>query len=211
MLMFRFTPFVLLAGLALGAPADTKRGSAVYGVVKAVDAAKGTVTLEQDMTYDVAKDATVLLDGPGKLADLPPGTRVALEFAAGGKTVTEIGAEPFRITVKPKKDKVEVNQPFDVELRVVNASPSPQSFRVMSCSWDEHWRSSEPRVTWVAWPCFNNGPVQVKLAPGEAYEKTLPMRLTAAGRVSFKMGFAPVESKRTYWSSEVSLEGQDKK
>jgi hypothetical protein len=137
---------------------------------------------------------------------LTPGTRVALEFDADRKAVLEIRAEPFTVTVKPKKNQVAVNQPFEVELRVVNASPSPQSFRVMNCSWDEHWRSSNARVTWVGWDCSKNSPVTVKLAPGEAYAKTLSMLVTAAGPVSFKLGFTPLESKRTSWSNEVTLE-----
>jgi hypothetical protein len=55
----------------------------------------------------------------------------------------------------------------------------------------------------------------VKLSPGEVHAKTLPMRTTGAGSVSFRMGFTPLEykadspwraGKRAYGSSEVMIE-----
>lgn len=196
----------------------------LYGVVKAVDATQGTITLssetdgeKQEKSYQLTPDASVLnLDGPSKLADLSAGTRVGVVFDADHKVVAEVRAEPFLILVKPKQNQVEVNKPFDVELRVVNASPSPQSFCVMSCSWYDNWKSSNPRVSSIGWACYRNGPTPIKLAPGEAYEKVLPMQAKAVGPLSFRMGFNPEEEykgqfpirrgKRTYWSAEVTLE-----
>lgn len=196
----------------------------LYGAVKAVDAIRRTITLsaerkdgeEKERAYDVGKDATVLLDSPGQLADLSAGSRVALVFDTERKAVIEVRTEPFRILVKPKTKQVEVNRPFDVELRVINVSVSPQSFRAMSCSWYEHWKSSNLRVSWIGWGCKGNVPMPVKLAPGKAYEKVLPMRATTTGLMSFRMGFTPLQfdtgdgprkqpAKRTYWSSEVTI------
>ncbi len=79
----------------------------------------------------------------------------------------------------------------------------------MSCSWDEHWKSSNERISWERWDCAANVPIEVKLAPGEAYEKTLSMLLLAGKpqeKVSFKMGFTPIGSKQTFWSNEVTLQ-----
>jgi RNA polymerase sigma factor (sigma-70 family) len=116
--------------------------------------------------------------------------------------------EPLGVTVRAQADRVRVNQPFEVQLRVVNRLESSQSFRVMSCSWYEHWRSDNPRVSWNDWPCHKNIPQTVKLEPGQAYAKALPMRVTAgapAGETPFRLGFAPLDGKRTYWSNEITL------
>jgi uncharacterized protein (TIGR03067 family) len=113
------------------------------------------------------------------------------------------------VTIKPQKKQVRAKEPFDVDLRVVNLSKSPQSFRVMNCSWYEHWKSSNGRVSWQGWDCAENAAVTVKLDPGEAYEKTLPMLLLAGKpleKVSFKVGFTPIGSKQTYWSNEVTVQ-----
>lgn len=196
----------------------------LYGVVKAVDPARRTITLsvEKDdekveKSYEVAKDATILLEEPCSLADLAVGNRVALLFDADRKSVIEVRAEPFRIFVKPKTKQIEVNKQFDVELRVVNASALPQSFRAMSCSWFTQWQSGNPRVSPGFWGCKGNLPLAVKLAPGEAYEKVLWMKATATGFLSFRMGFTPLKfdtgdgprkqsSKRTYWSNEATIQ-----
>lgn len=218
-------------------PIEVSTEPDVYGVVKSVDLDHRRVTLaigteggkEQEKTYDLAKDAEVLLEAPATLAELAPDTRVGLVFGPDRKDVVAIRSEPFRISVEPKQHKVEVGKPVDVILRVTNASATPQSFWVLRDSWDNHWSSSNPRVEWDT--MFGNmaAALLVKLASGQVYEKTLAIKLMVPGRVSFKMGFKPateadkstIESrpiqfrspmwfltpiKRTYWSREVIVE-----
>ncbi len=135
-------------------------------------------------------------DGPAGRADAPPKD-------AGGER-----KDPLRVTITPEKEHVRVKEAFAVRLRVVNATASVQSFEVMNCSWDEHWKSGNERVTWEGWDCTKNFPVTVELQPGDAYEKTLQMILRAGEpkqEVPLKMGFTPLGSKRTYWSNEVML------
>jgi RNA polymerase sigma factor (sigma-70 family) len=71
-------------------------GSPVNGMVKAVDAEKDTITIEDqegETTYAVAKDANIEIDDkPGKLSGVPPGARVAGVLSAGQKTVRRIRA-----------------------------------------------------------------------------------------------------------------------
>jgi RNA polymerase sigma factor (sigma-70 family) len=74
-------------------------GGDVHGTVKAVDAAKNTLTLhdkvEKEKTYSIMKDAAVFLDGKGevkKLADVPVEAVVDLKLLADQKTVREIRA-----------------------------------------------------------------------------------------------------------------------
>jgi hypothetical protein len=194
----------------------------LYGVVKAVDSAEWTISLRVEKDgkkpqeiYEVAKDATILLEAPGDLADLAAGSRVALVSGADGKTVSEIRTEPFYIVVTPQTKPIEVDKRFDVELCVVNASELPQSFLIMSCSWNDQWQSSNPRVSLDSWGCARNVLTAVKLAPGETHTKVLWMQANAAGMESFQMGLTPLKDKlgsrpwpgkRTYWSSEVTIE-----
>jgi hypothetical protein len=91
--------------------AKPERGPSVAGIVKALDTAKNTITVTvlvkpdkketEEKTYDIAKDAKVLLDeartkeekpAEGKLADLIEGTHVVLELAPGGKSVVQVSA-----------------------------------------------------------------------------------------------------------------------
>jgi RNA polymerase sigma factor (sigma-70 family) len=62
-------------------------GPGLVGVVKAVDAEKGTVTVDET-TYPVPKDAIVVIDGkPGPLAALPVGAGVNVNLRVDGRTV----------------------------------------------------------------------------------------------------------------------------
>jgi RNA polymerase sigma factor (sigma-70 family) len=67
-------------------------GAAVSGLVKAVDAAKRTVTLN-DTTYPVAKNAHIGIDHkPGDLTGLPAGANATLNLCVNQKTVLRISA-----------------------------------------------------------------------------------------------------------------------
>jgi RNA polymerase sigma factor (sigma-70 family) len=75
----------------------------VYGVVKAVDAGKNSLTLTihvkkgespEEKSFDVAKDVAVWIDGnEGKLADLPVDSLVNVKLHADRKTAGSIQAE----------------------------------------------------------------------------------------------------------------------
>src|SRR4051794_25080090 len=81
----------------------------------------------------------------------------------------------LRVVVKPSKTKVRVNEPFSVALRVENASAAQQHFRVMNCSWDQHWKTSNTNITWLRWNCTRNLAVTVELAPGGAYTNRMEL------------------------------------
>lgn len=83
-------------------------GPQLPGMLKAVDTAKGTITVAtrqrgaepEEKTYPVAKDARVLVDGrPGKLEDLKPaddGPFVQLRLSLDQKAVQAVFAVPGR-------------------------------------------------------------------------------------------------------------------
>ena len=118
------------------------------------------------------------------------------------------GHERLCVTVWPEKTRVQGDEVFGVKLRVVNSSEQVQCFRVMNCSWDEHWQCGNPRIAHVLWACTRNFPVTVELAPGEAYEQKLNMYVGAKGdsrTERFRMGFTPIGEKKTYRSNEVVI------
>ena len=69
--------------------------------MKAVDAEKSTITVDEKAktavagkTFTVAKDANIVIDGKsGKLANLPPGSYVNLNFCVDRQTVGTIIAQ----------------------------------------------------------------------------------------------------------------------
>jgi len=68
-------------------------GGQVTGLVKAVDAEKNTITIN-DTTYPVAPDAHIGIDlKPGKLAGVPVGANVTLNLQVDQQTVLRICAE----------------------------------------------------------------------------------------------------------------------
>jgi hypothetical protein len=134
---------------------------------------------------------------------------VAIVLSMLGQEPSAHVVETLTVRASAAQKTVRLNQPFDVRLRVVNASEQTQSFRVMGCSWYEHWRSDDPAVTPEGWACSRNFPVTVTLKRGEAYEKTLPMLVTSGkpgDRVSCNMGFRPFGGKLTYWSGKVTVQ-----
>jgi len=117
--------------------------------------------------------------------------------------------DALQVIVDPPKGPVRVKESFDLRLRVVNKSDKAQSFRVMNCSWFDHWKSSNERVSIIGWGCSKNFAVPETLQPNQAYEKSLAVQISEGRpheKVSFKMGFTPIDSKRTYWSQELTVE-----
>jgi RNA polymerase sigma factor (sigma-70 family) len=118
--------------LSLSADQKTARALAAEGrsfpgaLVKAVDAAKGTITFDDDRapeelagkTLSVAKDAAIRIDGkPGNLTALPPGVNISLTLSVHQKTVRNLSAEGPQVgapgdavveSVDPEKNTITV-------------------------------------------------------------------------------------------------------
>jgi RNA polymerase sigma factor (sigma-70 family) len=78
------------------------QGPRASGVVKAVDAGKGTVTVD-DATYPVAKDAIVVIDGKQRpLAELPVGAEVSLNLRVDHRTVGMIQTKAPQSPAAPR-------------------------------------------------------------------------------------------------------------
>jgi hypothetical protein len=129
--------------------------------------------------------------------------------ASLGEDPSNADPAPLRIVAITSSKEVKIKQPFPVELRVENTSSSNQTFRVMSCSWDQHWQCDNTALSWIGFECWKNSAIDVNLAPKEAYTNTMNMLITGPhqiGKLSFRMGFTPLGSARAYWSEEVVFE-----
>jgi len=131
------------------------------------------------------------------------------EPARGGAGPTDL-TSVLRVVVVPSKTTVRYNQPFAVSLRVENPTTTGHTLRVMSCSWNEHWQTSNTNLSWRARVCDKNVPTTVRLPPGGAYTNQLEMFLVAPVNdqtlsFSFQMGFTPLDQTRPIWSDAVVL------
>jgi len=109
-----------------------------------------------------------------------------------------------------------------IEFNVRNNTNQEQAFRVMSCSYYQHWAVDNKKVhlgpAFVA--CFRNEAILVTLKPGESYSSVLPIALSGVvpGKTAeFRMSFTPYRkeinkgryrSLGTFWSNVIKIVGE---
>lgn len=114
----------------------------------------------------------------------------------------------LRVVVIPFKTEVRVKESFKVALLVENPTATNQMVRVMSCSWDDEWKSCNTNISWLSWDCEKNNMRSVKIPPGGVYTNELEMLIPQSisnQMLAFQMGFTPIGSEKTFWSNEVKL------
>jgi hypothetical protein len=114
----------------------------------------------------------------------------------------------LRVVVIPSKTEVRIKEAFKVALRVENPTTTSQTVRVMSCSWEEEWKTSNTNVSWIGWACRKNSIMDVAIPPGGTYTNELAMLITgpiSEKTLSFRMGFTPIGGTSTLWGNEVKL------
>lgn len=114
----------------------------------------------------------------------------------------------LRIVVIPSKTEVRVKETFKVALRVENLTTTNQIVRVWSCSWDEEWKTSITNIFWLGWDCTRNVVENVEITPGGAYTNELEIFIPepiSEKTISFRMGFTPIDSEKTFWSDAVII------
>jgi hypothetical protein len=143
-----------------------------------------------------------------------PKLLLSLALVLSGMTVISGGAaeqqplQELRVVIITLTTGVRVREPFDLALRVENPTQTNQTIRVMNCSWDEEWRSSNTNVSWIGWDCTKNFAVDVTIPPGGAYTNTLQLliyNLIPDKVLSFRMGFTSIGRANALWSNEVKL------
>ena len=107
-----------------------------------------------------------------------------------------------------------------IAFSVRNVTNQVQEFRIMSCSYYQHW-AVDNKKAFVAPPmgigCGGNGAILKTLKPGESYSSLLTIALdgVAAGEVvEFRMSFTPYRKETyrgrwkplgTYWSNAIQI------
>jgi hypothetical protein len=133
---------------------------------------------------------------------------LGLALILGGVFANAADTNSLRVVVIPSKTEVRVKEKFKVTLRVENPTTTNQTVRVMSCSWDEEWKSSNTNISWMRWNCTRNVARNVEIPSGGAYTNELEMLIPAPiseKTLSFRMGFTPIDSQQTFWSDDVQL------
>ena len=127
----------------------------------------------------------------------------------------------------------ELTNAFLVHFEVTNPDPTPGTIWVMSCSYNDHWKTDNEEVFIGPWGCDGNGPITILLASQDsntningfprrvdtAYTNDLPLLIspTAKGKdLAFRMAFSPFTGPssppgrtntplKTYWSDEIRI------
>ena len=110
-----------------------------------------------------------------------------------------------------------------IAFSVRNVTNQVQEFRMMNCSYYQHW-AVDNKKAFVA-PrgvgCGGNGAILMTLKPGEAYSSLLPIALdgVAAGEVvEFRMSFTPYRKELykgrwkplgTFWSNAIQIKAAE--
>jgi hypothetical protein len=136
------------------------------------------------------------------------GLALVLGGILGSVSTNAADTNTLHVVVIPSKTEVRVKEQFKVALRVENPTTTNQMVRVMSCSWDDEWRSSNTNISWLSWDCEKNNMRSVKIPPSGGYTNELEMLIPepiSNQTLTFQMGFTPIGSEKTFWSTEVKL------
>ncbi len=139
---------------------------------------------------------------------MKPKLILCLALVLSGGFANAADTNSLRVVVIPSKTEVRVKEIFKVALRVENPTTTNQTVRVWSCSWYEEWKTSNTNISWIGWDCGKNFAVNVDVPPGGAYTNELEMLIPEPifeKTLSFRMGFTPIGSQKTFWSDDVKL------
>jgi hypothetical protein len=132
-----------------------------------------------------------------------------VHIIAGSSSPQSADTNSLRVVVIPSKTEVRIKEKFNVALRVENPTTTSQTVRVESCTWHGEWKTSNTNISWIPEICtVNFGAINVEIPPGGAYTNELEMFIPepiSEKTLSFRMGFTPIDSKKTFWSDEVKL------
>ena len=117
-------------------------------------------------------------------------------------------SQPLKVTATLLETKLEPEKWFKATFRVENVTSETQTFRVMCCSYADQWQCDNTKLTIGSQQCAKNTPMDVTLEPGKSYSDVLDIQVAADaphGKMTFRLGFTPIESKTTYWSEPLDL------
>jgi len=133
-------------------------------------------------------------------------------------TIAYSQGSPLTVEIQPAQSTVKNDQDFLVATTIRNVGRDEQSLQIWSCSYPTQWKADKPSVHLRQVPCKKNSLEHVILKPGEAYERTLSIRVGAANKdeqesIAFRLGFEPAgdaaSSVSLIWSNSVTVNVTD--
>jgi hypothetical protein len=123
---------------------------------------------------------------------------------------------PVTVEIRVAQSTVKKNQEFLVSTTVRNVGKDEESLQIWSCSYPEQWTTDNLAVHIIGAACRKNDVIQVKLKPGESYERALSIYIDVAVEhraskpVTFRLGLERATSKKTgiaspLWSNAVTV------
>ena len=126
------------------------------------------------------------------------------------------GDLPLQVEIKPAQATKKNDDVFPVDTTIRNVGNQRQTLWIWSCSYPDHWRSDNPRISVLPVYCKKNFLQRTVLKPGKAYGRELsvsvevPLNKPTRESVTFRLGFMPWtqedESPPYVWSNPVTLE-----
>ncbi len=115
----------------------------------------------------------------------------------------------FQAVIKVTRTVVRDNETFFLVTAIRNASGVEQSLDVWDCSYPTQWTSDNPLVHINGVDCLQNSLAKIKLKPGSAYERVVPVHIEHqahhSGRksVTFRLRYGTA----AYFGTRESLPG----
>ena len=101
----------------------------------------------------------------------------------------------FRAEIKVTRTEVENNETFSVITAIRNTGVTEQSLDIWPCTYPGQWIPNNPIVHVNEIACLKNPLVTIRLKPGKAYERTVPVHIELPshrgrrGKVTFRLGY----------------------
>jgi hypothetical protein len=110
---------------------------------------------------------------------------------------------PLKTEIKLPRTEVNNHETFSVATAVRNTSTTDQMLDVWSCSYPWQWASDNPTIQVGGIACQQNVHGKIKLRPGEAYERTVPLYVElpidkiSKASAAFRLGFEEATQVRS--------------
>jgi hypothetical protein len=126
---------------------------------------------------------------------------------------------PLKVEIRIKQAFVRNTQDFDVSTKIENTGTGQEILHLSQCSYSTlQWMTDNPSVHVKEIFCKKNRLVDIRLNPGEVYERPLPVRTTlpvsgVPQTIAFRLGFSPrreaglraSDKGDRVWSNAVTL------
>jgi len=136
-------------------------------------------------------------------------TRLALVLAMAAAGTASAGPLGVKVEARVTQSALHRGESAIAEVLVTNTTSTTQAFRIMSCSWDDSWRSDDRGFTTAGLvACAKNTETVLELAPDETDLRKLAVVVAndaAYGSHVVRLGWSPIGAKATEWSAPITF------